>query len=232
MGEDGGQHHRQLAIPTVLELLDLQPGQRLLDIGCGQGVLAPYVARSHAYYVGIDASPKLLSFARHRHGQDGRFVLGNALKLNEVEGIEAGTFEAVVFLLSIQDIEPLEGVLKAAAGMLRAGGRLVILMTHPCFRIPRQSGWGWDDGRKLRFRRVDRYLTSLPVPMQGIKTTTSFHRPLERYINGLAGAGLLVDQIREVPTFQVYEGANAAANNRANQEIPLFLGLRACKAAS
>jgi hypothetical protein len=36
---------------------------------------------------------------------------------------------------------------------------MVLLLTHPCFRVPRQSGWGWDEQRKLQYRRVDRYLT-------------------------------------------------------------------------
>ncbi len=51
-------------------------------------------------------------------------------------------FDAVVFLLSIQNMDPLHSVLKSASWMLRSGGRTVLLMTHPCFRLPRQSGWG------------------------------------------------------------------------------------------
>src|SRR5262245_34296944 len=89
---------------------------------------------------------------------------------------------------------------------LRSGGRLVILMTHPCFRVPRQSGWGWDEERKLRFRRVDRYLTPLAVPLKpyagGRGATRSYHRPLEAYVSGLANRGLLIDRLLETPTYQ------------------------------
>ena len=60
--------------------------------------------------------------------------------------------------------------------------------------------------------------------------TRSFHRPLEAYVNGLAATGLLVDCVREIPTYKVNrEGARARAENLANQEIPLFLALRARK---
>ena len=63
-------------------------------------------------------------------------------------------------------------------------------MTHPCFRVPRQSGEGWDEQRKLLYRRVDRYLSPLAVPMKayagGRAATWSYHRPLEDYVNGLA----------------------------------------------
>jgi hypothetical protein len=144
------------------------------------------------------------------------------------------SFDAVTFLLSIQDIEPLELALESAAYALRRGGRVALLMTHPCFRIPRQSGWGWDAGRRLRFRRVDRYLTRLDIPMKGYEvgrgTTRSYHRPLEAYINGLAANGLLVDRIVEVPGLPVAATAETTRAERlALQEIPLFLGLRAIK---
>jgi hypothetical protein len=62
--------------------------------------------------------------------------------------------------------------------------------------------------------------------------TRSFHRPLAAYINGLATSGLLVDCVREIPTYKVNrEGSRARAENLANREIPLFLALRARKGA-
>ena len=107
-------------------------------------------------------------------------------------------------------------------------------MTHPCFRVPRQSGWGWDEGRKLRYRRVDRYLTPLAVPLKtypgGRGATRSYHRPLEAYVSALAKCGLLIDRLRELPTYQIApEGSHARAENLANREFPVFLGLRAWK---
>jgi hypothetical protein len=144
-----------------------------------------------------------------------------------------GPFHAAVFLLSIQDIDPLPAALRVVAEGLRPGGRLAILMTHPCFRVPRQSGWGWDPGRKLRFRRVDGYLTPNAAPMKrygpgGRGATRSHHRPLEQYIAGLANAGFLVERLRELtgPEGGGYGGLSRA-ERRAHREIPLFLGMRA-----
>ncbi|MGH2588923.1 MAG: hypothetical protein ACRDJE_28700, partial [Dehalococcoidia bacterium] len=60
--------------------------------------------------------------------------------------------------------------------------------------------------------------------------TRSFHRPLEMYVNGLAAVGLVVDAMREVPTYKEADaGPRARAENLANREIPLFLCLRARK---
>ena len=189
----------------MLRLLAPQPGEHILDIGSGQGVLAPAVAASGARYTGIDASPRLTQLARTRHGKHGRFLVGDARTLDVVRGPATEHFDAIVFLLSLQDMDPLEPVLASAASVLKPRGRVVLLLTHPAFRVPRQSGWGWDEGRKLLYRRVDRYLTPLPVPMkplpgrEGGSATRSFHRPIGAYINGLAGHGMLTERLEEIP---------------------------------
>lgn len=235
VGEGGSEHHREVAIPTVLRLLEPSPGEQILDVGAGQGVLAPAVLRAGARFTGVDASPRLLELARKRHGKGAQFVLGDARRLSSLPGLREASFDAVVFLLSLQDMDPLQPVIEGAAWALKPGGRVVILLTHPAFRVPRQSGWGWDEGRKLVYRRVDRYLTPLPVPMKPFpggegRTTRSFHRPLEMYVNTLADSGLCVDRMIEAPGHRIATSApSARAERLAREEIPLFLGLRARK---
>lgn len=233
VGAEGSDHHRQLAIPALLELLNPAPGEHVLDVGCGPGVLAPHVRAVGARYTGVDASRKLVRFARRHHGASGRFVVADATCLAESGEVQAGGYDGAAFLLSIQDIDPLEDALACAGWALRPGGRIVLLMTHPCFRVPRQSGWGWDAGRRLQFRRVDRYLGRLAVPMKthGGGATRSYHRPLSAYVNGLAACGLYVDRIREIARPGEAPGPRARAERRASEEIPLFLGLRAVKPA-
>lgn len=234
VGEDGSQYHRRLAIPAVLELLDPKPHETIVDIGCGSGVLAGALP-STVRYVGIDASPRLLDTARRRYS--GRaFLQADATRLPDSDQLRPKIADAAVFLLSIQDMDPLSAVLTGASWLLKRGGRLVILMFHPCFRIPRQSGWGWDEGRALQYRRVDSYMTHRAVPVRPIArgkpgSIKAYHRPLEAYINGLAGCGLTLTRLTEVPAYPgiVRKGPKAKAENRANEEIPLFLGLCAVK---
>lgn len=234
-GVHGSDHHRRVAIPTVMALLELRRGERVLDVGCGPGALAAHVARAGAEYTGVDASRKLVRLAERHHGDYGRFVVGDATRQDLLAEVGRERFDAVVYLLSLQDIDPLAETIRLASGAVRSGGRLVALMVHPCFRMPRQSGWGWDPGRKLRFRRIDSYMSPGAVPMKryggtGGGATRSYHRPLEQYAKALASAGFLIQRLDEIPYARRSTGSpNSRAEQRSNEEIPLFLAIRALK---
>jgi SAM-dependent methyltransferase len=218
-----------------MRLLDPIEGERMLDLGAGQGVLCPFITAAGASYTGVDLSERLLTHARKHHGSRGDFIRGDATRLAAIPALSQGSFDAAVFLLSVQDMDPMEAALDGAAWVLRPGGRVVILLTHPCFRIPRQSGWGFDDQRKLRYRRVDRYLSPLQVPLKAYPgqqkgVSISFHRPLSSYIAGLAQAGLLIDAFEEIPVdLEEHGRVRSRAEKLSDREIPMFLAIRALK---
>lgn len=230
IGVRGSPHHRKAAVPTVMAMADLKPGEALIDVGCGQGVLAHHVLKSGADYLGVDASEAMIRLARKRRGDEGRFEHGDARDLVGTTSARAGAFEVAVFLLSLQDMDPLEDVLASAAKVLKPAGRLVIFMVHPAFRAPRGSGWGYDERRKLVYRRVERYLGRSAVPMKSYAeagagprgATISFHRPLQDYVTALAANGLLVDAMVELP-----DPVKANDERGDSSEIPLFVALRA-----
>lgn len=223
-------YHQATAIPAVLDLLRPGRGEEILDLGAGQGVLAPYVAARGSRYTGIDASPSLIEIARRRHGRHGRFLVGDTRDLSAIAGIRAQGHDAAVFMLSIQDMDPLEPIFGSLDWALRDVSRVVLFMTHPAFRQPRHAGWGFDPARRLTYRRVDAYLGEMAVPMKslGPARTVAFHRPISAYVNGLAAIGFAVDALVEIPDLPTMErprGRRAAT--RADEEIPLFLGMRA-----
>lgn len=223
VGKAGSHYHRHVAIPTALELLELRNNEKVLDIGAGTGVLAQHVTRARADYTGVELSPAMLKLAKRYHPK-ARFIRGDACYLQKYSEL-AATFDAAIFLLSLQDMNPLGAALSSASWALKPGGRLVIFMVHPCFRVPRQSGWGFDKNRKLTYRRVDRYLSPLAVPMKthGKGSTKSFHRPLGIYISALKQAGLGLEQLIELPDSPL------GGKPDPNPDIPLFLALSARK---
>jgi SAM-dependent methyltransferase len=219
-----------------MDLLRPRPGEAILDVGGGQGVLAPYLVDAGARVTVVDASAKLIAAARRRHARlrDTRFVVADARRLQAAAALEPAAHDAAVLMLSLQDMDPLEDVVRSIDWALAADGRVVVLMTHPAFRQPRHSGWGYDEDRGLTYRRIDGYLTPMAVPMKSLgggEPTRSFHRPISAYVNALGDVGFAVDALLELPDLppERRPGRAARGDARAQAEIPIFLALRAVR---
>lgn len=234
-GDGGDDFYRELILPAVLRQLKVMTGRRVLDIGSGQGVLGRALGERQIASVGVDASPALVAAAQRRAGPLEQHRVGDVRDLPAALGDEL--FDAAAAVLSLQDLDPIEPVLSGAAQALKPGGRLVIVLTHPCFRIPKRTGWGWDDTDGIQYRRVEAYLSPMALP---IKThpgrpadptrTTSFHRPLATWLNALGAAGLAVVACEELCSHRRgTKGPRWSAEDRAAKEIPQFLVLAAVR---
>ncbi|MXV60640.1 methyltransferase domain-containing protein [Natronorubrum sp. JWXQ-INN-674] len=73
----------------VLEVLDPEPGERILDLGCGTGHLTDRIASSDATVVGVDSAPEMIEQARETH-PDRTFVHADARTMSF-----EGPFDAV-----------------------------------------------------------------------------------------------------------------------------------------
>jgi ubiquinone/menaquinone biosynthesis C-methylase UbiE len=233
VGEEGSEFHREVIFPGVLKLLGLEPGQSVVDVACGQGALCRILHQRGLKVTGVDAALELVKLARERSDPGIEYFVGDAKQL---KFLSAGKFHAATCVLAIQNIDDLPPVFEGVHRTLAPQGRLVLVMTHPCFRGPKHSSWGWDEQQKVQYRRVDRYLLPRKEPIfthPGKKTgqyTWSFHRPIQMYVKALRQAGLLVDALEEWPSHKTStSGPRAAAENTARKEIPMFLALRAVK---
>ncbi len=226
---------RDIVIPGTLTLLqDAQPGTHL-DIACGEGNFARVFG--HAFprskLVGIDASPSLVRFANDKRLPNARFIVGDA---QELPAFAEGPFTSASCVLALQNIEDPSEAFLSLNHVLETGAPFVFVLTHPCFRQPRQSGWGWDEQRKIQYRRIDRYLSSYEMPIvahpgkEPSITTTSYHRSVSYYISELVNAGFVVDAFEEwTSPAKSDSGPKAKAENVSREEIPLFLAIRARK---
>ncbi len=231
VGEEGSYYQREIILPKTLELLNLKKGERVLDLACGQGVFSRFLCSKGIKVEGMDLSAELIQFAQSRSDAQIKFHVDDSRNPTALEGEK---FDAVVCILAIQNIETLEPVFRNVARWLKPQGRFVMVMTHPCFRVARQTHWGWDEDKKLEYRRVDLYATETTIPILTppmIKSevyTTTYHRPLQSYFKALSTAGLVVDGLEEWVSNKVSQpGARSRAENRARKEIPLFLALSA-----
>jgi trans-aconitate methyltransferase len=116
---DYARHGRFVAemAGTVVDLLDPQPGERILDLGCGDGFLTRRIADSGAEVLGIDSSPAMVASAIER-GVDARCASGEALDFSE-------EFDAVFSNAALHWIRDQDAVLAGVARALKPGGRFV-----------------------------------------------------------------------------------------------------------
>ena len=109
----------------VVELLDPRPGERVLDVGCGDGALTEKLVEAGCRVMAIDASPEQVRAARER-GLDARVADVTAL------GFE-GEFEAVFSNAVLHWVRDPDAALRSMHRALAPGGRLVAeLGGHGC----------------------------------------------------------------------------------------------------
>jgi ubiquinone/menaquinone biosynthesis C-methylase UbiE len=232
VGDEGHYYHRQIVIPGVLKILNAEKKQKILDLACGQGVLGRHI-NEESEYLGVDISPSLIkeakSLDRISHHQ---YLVGDITKKLVITSKD---FTHVTIILALQNIENTLKVIQNSNEHLQEGGKLILVLNHPCFRIPRQSSWQEDQEKKIQYRRMDRYLSSLTIPIkahpskENSEETLSFHHPLSFYVKTLKSCGFLIEDMEEWCSDKVSEGKKAKMENRAREEFPLFLTIVAKK---
>lgn len=170
--------------------------ERVLDLGCGEGQIARQTAEAGARFVtGIDRSHNQVREAIARGGSPG-YLVGDAADLP----FSGASFDGVVACLVLEHLERLDDALAEVARVLRVDGRFVLFLNHPFVQTP---GSGWIDDQVLdppeQYWRVGAYLTEdyrIEEVDNGVKIGFH-HRPLSRYVNGLADVGLSLEHMIE-----------------------------------
>jgi SAM-dependent methyltransferase len=110
---------------AVIERAAPQPGERLLDIGCGTGGAAFLGCESGADVTGLDLSPVLIETARARAAERG---LGLRLEAGDAENLpyEDASFDVVTSTVGIMFAPGQEAAASELARVTRPGGRMVV----------------------------------------------------------------------------------------------------------
>jgi SAM-dependent methyltransferase len=232
VGEKGHYYHQSVVLPNALRMLNLKKQKSLLDLGCGQGVLARHLPDS-IEYAGVDIAKKLIDEAKRIIPKMAvSFHIGDATA--KKLPLEKTDFDRAACILALQNMEHGEGAIQSAARHLRHLGELLLVLNHPCFRIPRQSGWGIDEKSALQYRRINGYMSPMKIPLQihpgkGEKSEIfhSYHHPLSEIMSWLSKAGFYVRSLEEWVSDKKSVGPKSRMEDRARREIPLFLALSA-----
>ena len=232
VGKDGHYYHRHVIFPGLETLFTPRIGESVLDVGCGQGVYAR-VLPPGVRYTGIDNSSTLLKLARQLDKNAGhRYILADATRTLPTS---PASFDHVICILALQNMADAAAAIKNMGEAVKPGGDLILVLNHPAFRIPRQSGWGLDEGSKVEYRRENMYLSALKIPIvahpgeKNSPVTWSYHHPLSHYVGALKAAGCAVTDLAEWVSDKQSVGVAGKRENKSRGEFPLFLAIRAVK---
>jgi 2-polyprenyl-3-methyl-5-hydroxy-6-metoxy-1,4-benzoquinol methylase len=211
MGE-GNAFHKTLIEPTQERLLDVRPGQRILDIACGNGQFARRLVQLGACVLGVDISERMIEHARARTAELADridFLVMDCTCADAMMSLGETQFDAAVCTMALMDMAAIDPLFVALAKLLKAEGCLVFSACHPCFnsgRVMQVREQEDVDGQIVNryFVRVSNYihpLTHKGVAMIGQPDAQYyFHRPLSQLLNPAFAAGFVLDGIEE-PVF-------------------------------
>ncbi len=220
--EGADAEYEEQILPLAAE--HLAGAGRVLDVGTGEGQVARVAAAAGAAcVVGVDPTGAQIDVARRRGGGPAFGRAGAAdLPFADV------AFDAVVACLVFEHITDVDRAIHEVGRVLRPGGRFLFFLNHPLLQTP-NSGWIDDTILDEQYWRIGPYLVE-DASLEEVEKDVFIpfiHRPLSRYVNAMARAGLFVTLMEEPappPGFlaRAEEYAQAAT-------IPRLLFLRAEK---
>lgn len=254
---DNDSYQKQIIMPNILRIINPVRGKKILDLACGQGFFSEAMMDKGANIVGVDISRELIDIAKNRFknkmsGGDS-FIVSPADKIISA-GVGESTCDSAMCILAAQNIKEFDVAIKEVSKGLKPKGKFVIVLNHPCFRVPKSSDWHFDaegggpegdpsytiiNGKKTgRYGRVIYSYMSEEVMKIDMHPgeqdrrkksyTSSFHRPMQVYSKWLANAGFCILRIEEWTTHKKSNpGTRELADKRAKKEIPLFMCIEA-----
>ena len=169
----------------VLALLNPQPGEKILDLGCGDGALTEQLAETGAIVLGVDSSPDMLAAARKRNLHSARsieFAHHDATALPYQNQFDAVFSNATLHWIS--GVEGQQAALVCIHRALRPNGRFVAEL----------GGQG-----NIAAIRTALQATLAPFGIDAEKAAASFYPSPNIYRRLLEGAGFTVNSIDLIP---------------------------------
>lgn len=191
-GERGDWTRRWVMDPAMLAQLPAGKGQKVLDVGCGEGRFGRILRDKGFKVTGIDPVAAFIYRAR----EDDPI---SDYQIGDVENLAYGdnSFDGLVSYLTIIDFPNLDKAMDEMVRVLKPGGWLLVAQITP-FTTTRPNPWIEDETGQRLHVAVDNYFDEVGQPLEwrGIKIF-NYHRPMSRYIQAGLTRGLALDWFDE-----------------------------------
>jgi len=186
----------ELLLPTLIGLIEKQDGHggfRVLDVGCGTGVLAHEISRFVHEVTGVDQSSESIKIASSCFPSSRiRFVH------SRIEDYQGGVYDLAIAHMVFQTIANIGSCLESVREALNKGRCLIFSVPHPCFwPIIKQEDFIENHYEYIAPRR---FVIPLPVGknMDGLPQKGAYyHRSLSTYSSLLREAGFVIEALYE-----------------------------------
>jgi 2-polyprenyl-3-methyl-5-hydroxy-6-metoxy-1,4-benzoquinol methylase len=208
MGE-GNDFVEVLTWPATERLLQLRPGERVLDVACGNGLTSRRLAAMGADVVAFDFAAEMIAHARQRTAEPAGQISYHVLDATDEHALvslgERG-FDAALCAMGLFDMAEIDPLMRALSRLLRPGARFVFSVIHPCFNNPHMRHVAEMEDR------AGELVTLYSVKIHGYMTPTTshaaaifgqprpqliFHRPLQTLLGAGFRAGFVLDGLEE-----------------------------------
>ena len=181
-------------------------GEKILDLGCGNGCYTDHFRKIGGDPVGVDGSETMIDIARKRYPECS-FQVADVLKPLPFE--DAG-FDIILCNQLLMDIPDIDGVIKECGRVIKRGGTFYFSIVHPAF-----YNGSWEEDKSTG--KIGKMITSYLTPSRSVNDfwgeTTHFHRPLSYYLNTVSNAGFMLVYTEEPKTYN---------DDTKNEDLPLF----------
>ena len=210
--QEGNNFHTNLIEPAQLSLLDLSPGQNVLDIGCGNGQFARRMAREGVKVTALDISEEMIRLAKKRTVDNTdliNFLVADVTSPQELTYLNQYTFDKAVSTMTLMDIASIRPLISSLARLLPPKGVFVFSICHPCFNTPskKRIAEKIESGNRMNeilSVNISDYIT--PTAQKGVFAEGQpvahyyFNRPISYIFNAFFEEGFVLNGINE-PTF-------------------------------
>jgi 2-polyprenyl-3-methyl-5-hydroxy-6-metoxy-1,4-benzoquinol methylase len=237
MGE-GNDFVEMLIWPATVRLLQVQPGERILDVACGNGLTSRRLAAMGAEVVAFDFAQAQIEHARHRTTRHRERITYQTLDATDEAALLAlgeGQYDAALCQMALFDMADMHPLVGALPRLLRPGGRFVFSVLHPCFNNLHMVHVAEMEDRAgelvtTNWVKIRGYITSCMGHVAAIagqpKPQLSFHRPLQELLGIAFEVGFVLDGLEE-PVFPPgYRSGRKLLSWESSSEIPPVLVAR------